>query len=153
MSAAPLTIDSSRFGSVEIDPASVIDFPDGLIGLPGTRFALLTRDREGAFAWLQSLDDPSLALPVTNPHRFFGAYAVELTDEDVERVGVDERTAVDVYVTVRAAERLEDFTANQKAPILVHEGQGWQIINQAEGLDFRAPLFAGVDVDEGEGEG
>jgi flagellar assembly factor FliW len=148
---APLTIDSSRFGRVEIDPDSVIEFPDGLIGLPGTRYTLLTRGREGAFAWLQSLEDASLALPVTNPHRFFAGYAVELTDEDAERVGVDESTPVDVYVTVRAAERLEDFTANQKAPILVHEGRGWQIINQAEGLDFRALLFAGVDVAEGDG--
>ena len=153
MAGAPLTIESSRFGRVEIDPSSVIEFPDGLIGLPGTRYTLLTRDREGAFAWLQSLEDASLALPVTNPHRFFAGYAVELTDEDAERVGVDEHTAVDVYVTVRAAERLEDFTANQKAPILVYAGRGWQIINQAEGLDFRAPLFAGVEVDEDRGEG
>lgn len=150
MGPGPLIIESSRFGRVEIDPASVIEFPDGLIGLPGTRYTLLTRDREGTFAWLQSLDDPALALPVTNPHRFFAGYTVELTDEDAERAGIDERTAVDVYVTVRAAERLEDFTANQKAPILVHEGRGWQVINQADGLDFRAALFAGVEVDEGE---
>jgi flagellar assembly factor FliW len=146
-----LTIESSRFGRVEIDPATVIEFPDGLIGLGGSRYALLARDHETAFAWLQSLDDPGLALPVTNPHRFFAGYEVKLTDEDAERLAIDPATPVDVYVTVRAGEALEDFTANQKAPILVHAGRGWQIINQAEGCELRAPLFAGVEIEPAAG--
>ena len=47
-----------------------------------------------------------------------------------------------VYVTIRAAEALEDFRANLKAPILVWEGRGHQVINQAPGAELRAPLFA-----------
>ncbi len=146
-----LTIESSRFGRVDIDPATIIEFPDGLIGLGGLRYALLARDHESAFAWLQSLDDPGLALPVTNPHRFFAGYEVDLTDEDAERLGVDGSVALDVYVVVRAGESLEDFTANQKAPILVRGGQGWQIINQADGCELRAPLFAGVEIEPAAG--
>ena len=146
-----LTIDSSRFGRVDIDPATVIEFPDGLIGLSGSRYALLARDQATPFAWLQSVEDPALALPVTNPHLFFAAYEVRLTDEDVQRVGADDRTQMDVYVTVRAAESLADFTANLKAPILVREGCGWQVINQAEGYELRAPLFAGVEIETGGG--
>ena len=141
-----ISIESSRFGRVEIDPSTVIEFPEGLLGLGGTRYALLARDAGTAFLWLQSLDDPGLALPVTNPHLFFSGYDVKLTDDDLERLGLDDRTSVDVYVTVKAAEALEDFTANQKAPILVWGGQGYQIINQAPGCELRAPLFAGVDV-------
>jgi len=76
----PLTIDRSRFGRVEIDPETVIEFPEGLIGLGGSRYALLSRDHESAFAWLQSLDDPGVALPLTNPHRFFAGYEVALTE-------------------------------------------------------------------------
>ena len=139
-------IESSRFGRVEIDPTTVIEFPEGLIGLGGSRYALLARDAGTPFLWLQSLDDPALALPVTNPHLFFADYQVKLTDEDVQRLGIDEQTAVDVYVTIKAAESLEDFTANQKAPILVSGGRGFQVINQAPGCDLRAALFAGVEV-------
>lgn len=146
-----ITIESSRFGRVEIDPATVIEFPEGLLGLGGTRYALLAREPGTAFVWLQSLDDPELALPVTNPHLFFAGYEVKLTDDDVERLGVDEHTSVDVYVTVKAAESLEDFTANQRAPILIWGGQGYQIINQAPDCDLRAPLFAGVEVAPGQG--
>ncbi len=139
-----LTIDSPRFGQVEIDSDTVIEFPDGLIGLGGSRYALLTSDPGSPLMWLHCIDDPTLSLPVTDPHRFFADYAVELTDEDGERLRLNDATPVDVYVTVVAAPELADFTANTKAPILIWNGQGHQIINQAPGCDLRAPLFAEV---------
>lgn len=138
---ASLTIESSRFGQLEIDPKAVLEFPEGLIGLGGSRYALIGDDADAAFLWLQSLDNPGLALPVTNPHRFFADFAVEVVDEDAERLGLDGSNAMDVYVTVRAAPVLEDFTANLKAPILVRSGQAWQVINQAPGCELRVPLF------------
>ena len=137
-----LTIESSRFGRVEIDPETVVEFPDGLIGLGGSRYALLASDEKSPFLWLHSLEDPDLALPVTDPARFFSGFQVELADEDAERLGLDDVTAVAIYVTVRAADTLEDFGANLKAPILVWNGQGHQVINQASDCSLRAPLFA-----------
>jgi flagellar assembly factor FliW len=136
-----LTIESSRFGRVEVDPSAVIDFPEGLIGLGGSRYAVIAKEPDAAFQWLQSMEDPALALPITNPHRFFEDFAVEVIDEDAERLGLDGSSAMDVYVTVRAASALEDFTANLKAPILVQAGQAWQVINQAPGCELRVPLF------------
>jgi flagellar assembly factor FliW len=137
-----LTIESPRFGRVEIDPATVIEFPEGLIGLEGTRFALLTSQPGSPLMWLHCVDNPALSLPVTEPHRFFSDFSVELTDDDAERLGYDAETPADVYVTVVAAPALEDFTANQKAPILIRDGRGHQVINQADGAELRAPLFA-----------
>ena len=148
-----MTIESSRFGRVEIDPTTVIEFPEGLFGLGGSRFALLARDAGTPFLWLQSLDDPALALPVTNPHLFFASYEIKLTDDDSERLGLDDQTPVDVYVTVKAADSLEEFTANQRAPILIRAGRGYQIINQAPGCELRAPLFAEVEVAPVSGDG
>ncbi len=139
-----LAIESPRFGHVEIDPDTVIEFPDGLIGLGGSRYALLTSDPGNPIVWLHCIDDPTLSLPVTDPHRYFSDYRVELTDEDAERLGIDDSTSVDVFVTVVAASELSDFTANQKAPILIWNGRGHQVINQAPGCDLRAPLFAEV---------
>jgi flagellar assembly factor FliW len=144
-----ITIESSRFGRVEIDPDKVVEFPEGLVGLEGSRYALLATDASSPFLWLQSLDDPQLALPVTDPQRFFADFSMEMADEDAERLGVDASTPVAVYVTVRAAAALEDFTANLRAPILIWEGRGYQVINHAPGRELRAPLFAGVEVEAG----
>jgi flagellar assembly factor FliW len=140
-----ITIESARFGHVEIEPDTVVEFPDGLIGLSGSRYALLATGSQGPFLWLQSLEDPGLALPVTNPHQFFSGYAVELSDDDAERLGLADLGSVDVYVTVRAGETPQDFAANTRAPILVWSGEAHQVINHAPGCELRAPLFAGPD--------
>ena len=138
------TINSTRFGRLEVPADAVIEFPNGLIGLGGTRWALLARDEDSAFVWLHSVDDPELAIPVTNPWRFFGDFEVELSDEEAERIGVTAADQTSVYVTVRAAEQLEDFHANLRAPILIAHGRGHQVINQAPHAPMRAPLFAAV---------
>jgi len=135
-----LTFESARFGTVEISADAVIEFPSGLIGLGGSRYALVSADTDGAFHWLHSLEDASLALPVTNPWLFFGDYEVELSDADTERVGVEQP---DVWVTVRTGSSPSDFSANLRAPILVAEGRGHQVINEASDAPVRAPLFAG----------
>jgi flagellar assembly factor FliW len=136
-----VTIDSPRFGTLEIASEDVIEFPHGLIGLGGSRFAIV--EREGSFSWLHSIDDPSLALPVTNPWDFFAEYSVELSDEASEPITAAPAD-VAVWVTVRAGAELADFYANLRAPILVAEGQGHQVINESPDAPVRAPLFPAV---------
>ena len=137
-----VTLQSTRFGELEIPEEAVIEFPQGLIGLGGSRYTLLARSDDAAFVWLHSLDDPALALPLTNPWRFFETYEVEIADDEADRLGVDAAGDTAVYVTVRAAEALEDFSANLRAPILVSGGFGHQVINQAPDAPVRAPLFS-----------
>lgn len=126
------TIDSTRFGRIEVAPDSAIVFPNGLAGLDSTAFTLIARAEDEAFVWLHSLQDPALALPLADPRRFFGAFALEPAAPE----------GAAVYVTVRASERIEDFTANLRAPIVIADGVGRQVINEAPGADLRAPLFA-----------
>jgi len=144
MTTETITLESSRFGTVEVPAEAVVEFPTGLIGLGGRRYALLARNEESTFVWLHSLEDPELALPLTNPWQFFNSYEVELSDDEAARIGVDDAEETVVYVTVRAAETLEDFSANLRAPILIAGGHGHQVINQAPDAPVRAPLFAGT---------
>jgi flagellar assembly factor FliW len=141
----PLTFHSSRFGSVEIDAGAVIEFPAGLIGLGGARYALIATDADAPFAWLHSVDDPDVALPVTNPWLHFGDYAVDLSDADAARVGAADPAEVDIWVTVRTGAEPSDFSCNLRAPIVVWKGRGHQVINEAPDAPVRAPLFSDVD--------
>jgi flagellar assembly factor FliW len=140
-----VTIDSSRFGALEIASEDVIEFPNGLIGLGGRRYALIDNDADGTFRWLHSIDDPSLALPVANPWSFFADYSVDLSDEAAEPITA-EPSDVAVWVTVRAGAELSDFYANLRAPILVADGKGHQVINESPDAPVRAPLFPAVAV-------
>jgi flagellar assembly factor FliW len=135
------TYGTSRFGDVEVLVDSIIEFPDGLIGLGGSRYALLSTDPGSPFLWLQSLDNEAVALPVTNPHRFFKDFSVELVEEDAERVGLDDGLPADVYVTVTASSIVSEITVNLKAPILMRDRRGFQLINQREGVAVKTPLF------------
>ena len=116
-----LTFDSTRFGALEIDADAVIEFPAGLIGLGGVRYALVATDPGAPFAWLHS---------------------VELSDADADRVGTSDAAEIDVWVTVRAAAEPKDFSCNLRAPIVVWNGRGHQVINEAPDAPVRAALFA-----------
>lgn len=133
------SLETSRFGRIEVDDSAVIEFPAGLIGLGGNRFALVPHG-DGPFHWLQSLEDPELALPVTDPWAFFPDYAIELSDEDTARVGSEDPGAVKVLVTVRASGGT-GFSANLRAPIVLFAQKGHQLINEAPDAPVQAPLF------------
>jgi len=144
----PITIDSTRFGALDVPDDAVIEFPNGLIGLGGTRYTLIAREESAPFLWLHSVDDPSLAIPVTNPWQFFASFEVEISDSEADRIGVSEPGEAEVLVTVRAGESLDDFRANLRAPLLIAGGRGHQVINEADGTSVRAPLFAEVGTAE-----
>jgi flagellar assembly factor FliW len=143
-----MRIESTRFGRIEIDDDAVLDFPEGLIGLTGTRWALIAQNETSTFFWLHSVDDPSLALPVTMPWLFFSDYEVQVSDEDAAELELDSPEQADIFCVVRASERLEDFTVNLCGPIVVHGSRriGRQIINETDGYAVRQPLFSEVDL-------
>jgi flagellar assembly factor FliW len=137
----PVTFESIRFGTVEIEPEDVIEFPLGLIGLGGLRYALIDRNPGTGFLWLHAIDDPALALPVVRPEHFFSTFKLEIAPEDRERTGIESTIGATLYVTVRATPNPLDITANLRAPLLIRDGRGYQLINIDEDATLQAPLF------------
>ncbi len=138
------TVNSTRFGTLEVPDEAVIDFPAGLIGVGGRRFALLTREENAAFRWLQETARAELALPVVDPFQFFPRYEVEISDGEAERIGIGGPADAEVLAIVRAVGALEDFTVNLMAPILVSRGVAHQVINDSAQAELRVPLLSGL---------
>lgn len=136
-----MRFESVRFGAVEISHEDVIEFPFGLIGLGGARFALIDRNPGSGFLWLHELDDPGLALPVVRPEQFFSNFSLEVAPEDCERTEIDDLAGASVYVTVRTAPDPLAITANLRAPLVIRHGRGFQVINTREPAPLKAPLF------------
>ncbi|HTW40812.1 MAG TPA: flagellar assembly protein FliW [Solirubrobacteraceae bacterium] len=137
----PVTFQSIRFGTVEIEPADVLEFPFGLIGLGGLRYTLLDRNPGTGFLWLHEIDNPALALPVVSPYQFFADFELEIAPEDQERTGIADLAGTQLYVTVRATPNPLDITANLRAPLLIRDGRGYQVLNIHEDAQLQAPLF------------
>jgi flagellar assembly factor FliW len=136
-----VTFESIRFGTVEIPEQDVIEFPFGLIGLGGLRYALLDRNPGTGFLWLHEVDNPALALPVVSPFQFFSDFTLEIAPEDQERTGVEDASGAQLYVTVRATPNPLDITANLRAPLVIVDGRGYQVINTHGDASLQAPLF------------
>ncbi|MFN8224940.1 MAG: flagellar assembly protein FliW [Gaiellales bacterium] len=145
-----MLLESTRFGEIEVDDTDVLTLPDGLIGLPGTTYTLLTIGEDSPFRWLHSVDDPELALPVSSPWSFFSDYEVRVPDDDVASLGLEDAGAAEILCVVRAAEELENFTINLAAPIVIHRGRGVarQVINEVIGYDVRQPLLSEAQLTE-----
>ena len=75
--------------------------------------------RRPSFYWLHSIDDPSLALPVTAPWPFFADYEVRLSDDDAApaRARVA-RAGRDLLRRSRHQGSRSDFTINLRGPIV-----------------------------------
>lgn len=137
-----MEIQSVRFGTIEVAQDAFVEFPLGLIGLPGSGYALLDLSPGNEIRWLHSTEDPALALPVIDPRRALPEFALNVGVEEQERIGTQDLDAAQVYVTVRASPDPAQSTVNLRAPLVIWEGRGHQVINTAPGADLRAPLFA-----------
>jgi flagellar assembly factor FliW len=137
----PVTFQSVRFGTVEVAEEDVLEFPKGLIGLDGDRWTLLDRNPGTEFRWLHNVEDAALALPVVPPAAFFAGFRLQVAEQDLQEAGISDLASARVYVTVRATPDPRETTANLRAPLVIHEGRGFQLLNTVEDAPLQAPMF------------
>ncbi len=113
-----MLIETSRFGTVEVDGEKLITFRDGLLGFPGERrFALIQTSPDPVFFWLQAVEDPQLAFVVCDPRTFFEDYQVPVRKDDMDALGMQELADNQVLAIVNRAG--DDLTANLLGPIVI----------------------------------
>lgn len=122
LEAPALTIETARFGRIEVDERVTLAFPEGLIGFEHcTRFAIVTLDDSNPISWLQSLDDGTIAFPIVDPWLFHGDYAPTISKDDLDDLDIgpnDERALLAIVTVPQGNPR--DMTANLLAPVLVN---------------------------------
>lgn len=113
-----MQIETTRFGSVEVDERRLIEFPSGLLGFAqARRFALLQPDERGVFFWLQSVENPDLAFVVTDPALWVEGFDAPLRPEQASEIGLrDEREAQRFVIVNR---RGGSLTANLQGPLVI----------------------------------
>jgi len=128
------------FGEVELDDEKVIEFPNGIIGFEDfKRFAVLYDEdnkSETRISWLQSLDEPCLALPVIDPLAIVPDYAPMIEDELLKPLGSPADEDLLFLLAMTVPSDMTKVTANMKAPIIINAAQckGAQLI--VENADY-----------------
>ncbi len=114
-----IRIETTRFGTLDIPEATVIEFPGGLVGFPSeTRFAFLQGEGEGEIAHLQSLLTPAVALPVVDGALFGPTYPRPGATDLAGAAGLSDGN-VAVLVTLASGGAAGGLVANLLAPIVV----------------------------------
>ena len=117
--------ETRRFGTIEIEDEKIIRMEKGMIGLPDFKNFALIFDEEKGFEntkimWLQSMDDGETAFPVMNPCIVKEDYNPTINEELLSPLGDLNSENLFILVTVTVPRKVEDFTVNLKAPIIIN---------------------------------
>lgn len=113
------------FGEIEIEEDKIIYFKKGIIGFPDCKqFTLIFDEEENGdpknISWLQSLDEPSFALPVMDPLLVKEDYNPQVEQEYLKSLGVLTSENTYVLVTVTVPADIKNLSVNLKAPIVIN---------------------------------
>lgn len=101
--------------------SEIINFSEGLIGLPEMRRAALIPMTEfEPFYWLASLDDEKTRFIVVNPQRIFNKYQPGVPKElrEISETSISSQT---ILTIVKISSEWEKTTVNLRAPIFINE--------------------------------
>jgi flagellar assembly factor FliW len=143
-----MKIETTRFGLIEVDDASIIKMPKGPIGFEDYKnYCLIQHRPDTSFRWLQSVDEPNLAFVVVDPSQLFEDYEVELADPDVEALQLERAEDALVLTIVTIGENGKEITVNLAAPIVINAKKliGMQVVLQNDKYPVRQPIVPNRD--------
>ena len=135
-----MLVKTKHFGEIELEEEKIITFEDGLIGFEDKKKYTILYNNEskgnGTLSWLQSLEEPMIALPVVNPSVAKADYNPIVEDELLASLGELNEENLVILVTLTVPADMTKMTVNLKAPIIINADtkKGCQII--AENPDY-----------------
>jgi len=139
----PHTIETSRFGPVEVSGDEVIQLLSPLPPfLSLTRYVLLADPEHEPFLWLQSVEQPALFFIVA-PYEAVAGPAPALTPEGRRDLGLLGDEQPEVYVLISLGGGAQEVTMNLLAPVYVNHaaGRGRQVVGDSDLALARVPLL------------
>ena len=149
-----MTIQTSRFGEIEVSEEALLTFPTGLVGFPAIQqFVVLDVAEDCQYQWLQAVEEPDLAFVIIDIHLLDPEFRVEISDEGLAELEITQADPVLIMAVVTIPSgQPEQATANLRAPLVVNlrTRKGKQpILNESIPLRFSLLLESeeGVQAD------
>jgi len=115
-----MKVVTPRFGELDIPDSELIVFPEGIPGFNGRRYVLFPHEGTPIVQWLQSTDEPDVALMTVAPTDLLLEYAPSFENDDIRAVRpvpeADE--TFEVRLIIRNAETPGRLRVNLFAPLL-----------------------------------
>ena len=142
-----MRINTQRFGEIEVQDDRVIRFANGIPAFEYLHaFVIVQADRTAPVYWMQSVDEPAVALPVVDPFALIGNYSLEVNDAEVEDLCLENQADLMVLGVTVIPEDVTQMTVNLAAPVLVNtkKGIGKQIVMDNRRYSTRHPAYDGL---------
>ncbi len=139
-----MTIQTSRFGEIEVSEDTFLTFPTGLVGFPTVQqFVVLDVAEDCHYQWFQAINEPDLALIIIDVHFLDPEFPVEASDEAISELEITQADPVLIMAVVTIPSGQPDrATANLRAPLVVNlrTRKGKQLILH-ESIPLHFPLL------------
>jgi len=113
-----VSIQTTRFGKLDVPTDEILYFPDGLIGLADcTHWVLVADPKNSLVAWLQSMSRSDVGVPMVSPRQLVPHYRVRVTKRQLTPLNLAQTSELFVLAVVNCHDG--KWTANLKAPLLI----------------------------------
>lgn len=148
-----MNIYTKLFGEIAVDVNKVITFDNGIIGFDNCKQYMLIHDsdkNDNKIKWLQSIDEPELALPIMNPLEVCQDYNPVVEDELLKPLGELSDEPL-VFVVLTVPNDITKITANFKAPVVINVStlKGSQIIVENDDYHVKHPIYDAIKQQNG----
>jgi flagellar assembly factor FliW len=131
---------TNRFGELNFSEKEVITFKEGILGLENlTRYLVLKPSESHPLAWIQSLEEPEIALPVISNQFINLKYELDLDPRSEKELEFERREQLEAYFVVYAGKKLSTSQVNLVAPILINPASrlGKQVVQEKKQYSSR----------------
>jgi flagellar assembly factor FliW len=142
-----MLVKTKHFGEINLEDNKIITFENGIMGFEEYKnYTILYDLKEGGksnISWLQSLEEPGLALPVINPYLVKEDYNPVVEEEVLKPIGeVTEQNLV-ILLSLAVPSDITKMTANLKAPFIINSDtrKGRQIIVENQDYEVRYHVY------------
>lgn len=140
-----MEVSTKYFDKISVSQKDIIKFEYGLFGFEMLKDYILISFEPGSdnLMCLQSTEDSELAFILMNPFNLKKDYSPNLTDSDIEELGIRETTEGVLYYAVCVVkDDVSESTVNLKCPLVINpENQtAKQLILDDERYGFRHSL-------------
>lgn len=138
---------TKHFGEIDLDESKIIFFENGILGFEEyKKYTIIYDNGEEEttdVAWLQSLEEPSLAIPVMNPFFVKDDFNPEVNDELLKTLGDMSPEDIVVLVSITVPTDITKLSVNLKAPFIINAGtkKGAQVIVENQSYEVKYHFY------------
>ena len=141
-----MVIKTKCFGEVDIADDKIISFDSGLLGFEEYKKYTILYDlecKEDAISWLQSIEEPSLALPVISPLVAKPDYNPVVEDALLEPLGNVTEENMAIFLVMTVPSDLTLMSVNLKAPLVINADskKGIQLIVENQDYPVKYKIY------------